>query len=123
MTTQELIDGLIATIWHATENRSVTNIMVARVLDWLNRKDSELKDQIDQSISNFKEDITNVHGLIDQEKNMRLQADMVLSLAVNKIQGALAGLRMEITSEAEYNGLVEKNAVNDHTLYLILEPE
>ena len=45
-TTQEHIDGLISFIWNATENRSVTNVMVARVLDWLNRRALQLQGDI-----------------------------------------------------------------------------
>ena len=66
MTTQEHIDGLISTIWYATEDRSVTNVMVARVLDWLNRRALELQTDIDGGHSECREELAKVRAQMEK---------------------------------------------------------
>ena len=46
-TTQQHIDELITTIFYATQDRSVTNVMVGRVLDWLNKRAGQLQSEIE----------------------------------------------------------------------------
>lgn len=71
-TTQEHIDGLIATIWHAQLDRSVTNIMVARVLDWLNKRALELQDEIEKGKTENEKQFAEIRQLIsDLESSLK----------------------------------------------------
>ena len=64
-TTQQQIDGLIASIWNAQTDRSVTNIMVARVLDWLNVRASALQTLIEQGETDRKKELEGVNRRIN----------------------------------------------------------
>lgn len=78
-TNQQHIDQLIATIWHATENRSVTNVMVARVLDWLNRRHADLLQQMQTCCAEKREDLrildNRITLLAEQLKGVKTVAD------------------------------------------------
>lgn len=63
-TTQEYIDGLITYIWQAQLDRSVTNVMVARVLDWLNRRAGELESLIEQGEPERQKELEAVYAQI-----------------------------------------------------------
>ena len=65
-TTQEHIDGLISEIRYAMKDRSVTNVMVARVLDWLNSRASELQSLIDRGETARRNDLEAVNRRIDR---------------------------------------------------------
>lgn len=85
MTTQEHIDGLITTIWNAQADRSVTNIMVARVLDWLNDREKELKESLYQVISDQSGEFTTIRRLLDLEESSRTQTDSSLSAQIDEL--------------------------------------
>lgn len=59
-TTQQLIDGLISFIWHTEEKSSVTNLMVARILDWLNRRAAYLEGEIRKGNTRHEKDLAEV---------------------------------------------------------------
>lgn len=63
-TTQQLIDGLITFIWHTEERSSVTNLMVARVLDWLNRKAVEIREEMDRGIMEHAQELVSIERQI-----------------------------------------------------------
>ena len=61
---QEQIEDLITSIWHAQLDRSVTNIMVARVLDWLRSRADELEALIRQGETEHKKELEAVYAQI-----------------------------------------------------------
>lgn len=63
-TTQQFIDGLISFIWHTEQKSSVTNLMVARVLDWLNRRAMQLELEIKTGDRLHEKDLQEVWGQI-----------------------------------------------------------
>ncbi len=120
-TTQEHIDGLITTIWHAQEDRSVSNLMVARVLDWLNSRAKTISDELAQGITEHAEDMEAIQSLLSQEKALREQSDVALRNAIQGVVSSLSGLSIKVVSEGEYEKLVEAGTTDDATLYLIPE--
>lgn len=120
-TTQEHIDGLITTIWHAQEDRSVSNLMVARVLDWLNSRAKTISDELAQGITEHAEDMEAIQSLLSQEKSLREQSDVALRNAIQGVVSSLSGLSIKVVSEGEYEKLVEAGTTDDATLYLIPE--
>lgn len=81
MTTQEHIDGLIADIWHAQLDASVTNIMVARVLDWLNRRAAELQSLIEKGETERKKELEAVYRQIEKLTDMLKGVNTVATAA------------------------------------------
>lgn len=120
-TTQEHIDGLITTIWHAQEDRSVSNLMVARVLDWLNSRAKTISNELAQGITEHAEDMEAIQSLLSQEKSLREQSDVALRNAIQGVVSSLSGLSIKVVSEGEYEKLVEAGTTDDATLYLIPE--
>ncbi len=120
-TTQEHIDGLITTIWHAQEDRSVSNLMVARVLDWLNSRAKTISDELAQGITEHAEDMEAIQSLLSQEKALREQSDVALRNDIEGVVSSLSGLSITVVSEGEYERLVEAGPTDAATLYLIPE--
>ena len=90
-TTEEHIEGLIADIWHAKSDSSVTNIMVARVLDWLNKRADHLQSLIEQGKDEWNEEL----------KAVRLQ--------IQRLEQALKGVNTVATAA---HGRADSNARN-----------
>lgn len=102
-TTQQFIDSLITTIWNAEDPESVTNEMVARVFDFLNK--------------GYKDLLTN-NSAVATEKSERQAADAALQRAIDTVQLAIqvAGTtateakNMATTNAQTINTLIGKNA-------------
>lgn len=73
-TTQKFIDDLITVIWDAEDPESVTNEMVARVFDYLNK--------------GYKDLLTN-NSAVQTEKSERVAADAALQRTIDTLQLAL----------------------------------
>ena len=73
-TTQKFIDDLITVIWNAEDPESVTNEMVARVFDFLNR--------------GYKDLLTN-NSAVQTERAERVAADAALQRTIDTLQLAL----------------------------------
>lgn len=65
ITTQQQADALIEKIMYAQEDRSVTNVMVARVLDWLNVRAQEIVDDIAQGKLEHRQDLESMQRQLD----------------------------------------------------------
>ena len=73
-TTQQFIDNLITVIWNAEDPESVTNEMVARVFDFLNK--------------GYKDLLTN-NSAVATEKAERQAADAALQRTIDTLNLAL----------------------------------
>ena len=80
---QEFIDGLILTIEQAEDPESVTNSMVAAVMDYLNKS--------------YKDLLTNNQG-VKEEKAERQAADAALQRSIDTVNLAIETIRNNVQS-------------------------
>ena len=94
-TTQKFIDDLITVIWNAEDPESVTNEMVARVFDYLNK--------------GYKDLLTN-NSAVQTEKAEREAADAALQRTIDTLQLALTTVRTEAeANKKSINALIGQN--------------
>lgn len=83
-TTQEFIDDLISVIWTAEERESVTNEMVARVLDFLNRRKQQLaqgrgdSEEVAMSQKAVSDELVALQEAVKAEAEAREKADAAI---------------------------------------------
>ncbi len=96
-TTQTFIDNLITVIWNAEDPESVTNEMVARVFDFLNK--------------GYKNLLTN-NSAVATEKAERQAADAALQRTIDTLQLALQTVT-RTASDAQNAATANRTAIND----------
>lgn len=83
---QEFIDGLILTIEQAEDPESVTNSMVAAVMDYLNKS--------------YKDLLTNNQG-VKEEKAERQAADAALQRSIDTVNLAIETIRNTFRAQVQ----------------------
>lgn len=83
-TDQQFIDNLITVIWNAEDPDSVTNEMVARVLDFLNNSYKGVKG-LDKSINNVRLTLAKVAGQLSAELKSKFASLIPTGLTVEAI--------------------------------------
>lgn len=96
-TTQQFIDNLITVIWNAEDPESVTNEMVARVFDFLNK--------------GYKDLLTN-NSAVATEKAERQAADAALQRTIDTLQLALQTVT-RTASDAQTAAATNRTAINN----------
>lgn len=97
-TTQQFIDSLITTIANAEDPESVTNEMVAQVMDFLNKS--------------YKDLLTNNTGIME-EAATRSAADEALQRSINTLQTALEAVQAKAT---DAKNKADANATSINTI-------
>lgn len=95
-TTQTFIDNLITVIWNAEDPESVTNEMVARVFDYLNK--------------GYKDLLTN-NSAVATEKSERQAADAALQRTIDTVQLALSTVQKTAES-AQTAAATNRQSIN-----------
>lgn len=96
-TTQQFIDNLITVIWNAEDPESVTNEMVARVFDFLNK--------------GYKDLLTN-NSAVATEKAERQAADAALQRTIDTLKLALQTVTRK-ASDAQTAAATNRTAINN----------
>lgn len=84
-TDQKFIDNLITVIWNAEDPDSVTNEMVARVLEFLNNSYKDVQD-LDKSINNVRNALASVASQLSAELKSKFTSLIPTGLTVEAIQ-------------------------------------
>ncbi len=95
-TTQTFIDNLITVIWNAEDPESVTNEMVARVFDFLNK--------------GYKNLLTN-NSAVANEKSEREAADAALQRTIETVQLALQAVK-QTANNAQSAATTNRQSIN-----------
>lgn len=95
-TTQTFIDNLITVIWNAEDPESVTNEMVARVFDYLNK--------------GYKDLLTN-NSAVATEKSEREAADAALQRTIDTVQLAISAIK-KTAEDAQTAAATNRQSIN-----------
>lgn len=95
-TTQTFIDNLITVIWNAEDPESVTNEMVARVFDYLNK--------------GYKDLLTN-NSAVATEKSEREAADAALQRTIDTVQLAISAVK-KTAEDAQTAAATNRQSIN-----------